>query len=373
MILPLLLLAAHTSTASPARLDREGLSDALRASEHRWFAGAYLQSYVGYRAEWRGALQENAFELDRLELGAAVGVSGVAAVVASIDTIRSAGPASFQGIDGDAIVVRARTAYALAALDLGPISLSASAGLVPDLWIEALEAVHPLRAVGPSAAERIGAFSPSDLGGSVELGGFGGRLRLTAALTNGEGIDQVERNAGKNLSVLLRGVPLEFAFLDRAAQVSLALFYRDGSLGFGSARAHRLGAALALSHPRGGLALELDELWGLRDRAEVHGRAFSASAWAMVLAERLGAFARVQRLDENLDLAGAGTNRLDLGVIGMLAASELGLRVRLFIGYQGERAGTSAGPVPGVPAAVSADRLMLTLDAAAALTTGVRP
>jgi hypothetical protein len=305
------------------------------------------------------------FALTRAELGTCATYHGIGGFVLNVEAVRSAGPESLLGINGDSLILRAKHAFGFSRMTLGPGELTAQFGLVPDPWTQTLEGRYDLRGVAPTLSERAFFFDTSDLGATLEYTVLDGRLGLRFAYLNGEGRNQIEQNSGKNLNIVLSGRPLE---LDLAGplQVDLHFGYRDGSLGTGRSRNHRLFGAMTVLHPRVKGGLEWSEAFGYLGRGEVNARLVGAWASGTILDPFLGLYARFDHLNQATGVSGATANRFEIGLysdaLGQTDPSTP-FRMRAYLGYANESFGDSAGPLPGVPTAADGHTITIGIEA----------
>lgn len=154
--------------------------------------------------------------------------------------VRSASEGSLLGVAGDSFVFRVREGYAGYWL-FGHLDFRA--GLLPTLTIPVVESSWKLRALNPSAVERVGFGSPADLGATI-VGhlprGFGW---VGVGAYNGEGYARPELNRGKNVEIAAEIHPL--AFIDAVKPLTVFGSYQSGSSGTGLSRADRIHAGLA--------------------------------------------------------------------------------------------------------------------------------
>ncbi|MBK9033661.1 MAG: hypothetical protein IPL61_20750 [Myxococcales bacterium] len=284
-------------------------------------------------------------DLERAELGGAA-TADHAFGVATLEAVRSAAPSSAMGIDGDSLVIRIRHA-AVGGRWRGPraLTVEGSLGVVPDAWIAIHDDDRP-RALGRPLVEDAGLVLASDLalGARVALGDT---LALAVQVGNGEGARDVERNRGKSTTVVVSArrqvAPL--------GELAVHGYGRDGSVGPGSARSHRLGGALAWHRPGGAAAsVELVRAWGVDAQADA--TALALSAWLDVpLPARLGVAARGDRLIVDGPTTSLVTWRTTAAGWYRLAP---GVRVELALEL--ERADADAAPLPGAAGATDATR-----------------
>lgn len=307
-------------------------------------AGAIVSSTAG--------LQDRRFTLERAEVGAGVVVGDRATGELVLEAVRSAGPDSAAGIDGNSILARLKRAALGGRADLpGAVELTGSLGLVADPWLAAL-GDFPLRALGVAVAEDQGLVASSDLGLSVTAR-HRGLARLTLAVTNGEGAHQVERNQGKDTAVVATVRP-PLARLGLGV-VELHLYGRDGSRGPASLRSHRVGGAVLWHHPRAAAGVDLLRAWGVGDHADVS--AWAVEAWADVrLYRALGLTVRWDRTE--LTGPPGGDDAPDRWRVASGIWLDLAGAVRVLGAVQLERAGPGA-PLAGLSTATDATRFMI--------------
>lgn len=299
-------------------------------------------------AEAAGGVTATRFELERAEVGGDVtaGAHGVGAL--TLEAIRSAGPASAMGIDGDSLVVRLRHAALGGRWAAGAtLTVTGRLGLVPDPWTAAL-VDHPARALGRALTEEAALIAPSDLGAELTLAA-GAWLRVVIVVGNGEGARDVERNRGKTTSAVTRVAWRAPA----VGELALLGYGRDGSVGPGAVRSHRLGAALTWHHARGAAGVEVVRGWGVD--AQPDARALAATAWLDVpIVAAAGVTARADRL--SLDGGDAAVARW-IGRGAAWWALAPGARVELAV--ERDQADAAAAPIPGAAAATDATRVLL--------------
>ena len=337
---------------------------------------------TGYRYQNLAGDGFSSFSLDRAELGTALVWRPIDQLEAGarvrLEALRSAGPDSLQGIDGNALVVRAWQAFGQVSSHLGPIDLGLRIGLIPERWIEQVEKGHDIRAMAPLGSEARALFDTADLGASLTVSGWRSLIELDLEFVNGEGRSQREQNAGKNTTAILTVRPLRRPH--RAGPIELALHgvFRDGSIGPASARNHRFGGALSFRSPWAFGGAEYVHALGHRERGDV--RADVTSAWVSArfapwagrhfdpntrFSPWGGVYGRFEhaRLDVSLDDAAIDT--IGAGVFAELFPYRLrnAQRVRLYVGYEREIFGANAGALPGAPAAQSSHRVLVRLRA----------
>lgn len=108
-------------------------------------------------------------------------------VALRVEAVRSAGPMSLIGVDGNSLILRLAQAYGHAAVHVGPIDIGARFGQVPERWIEQLEKGYDTRGADPLGSDRVLMFDRADLGATLALSGWKGRFDVDASFTNGEG------------------------------------------------------------------------------------------------------------------------------------------------------------------------------------------
>jgi hypothetical protein len=143
-------------TAPYCNLDPKG-KDACLTLDSELFTGFRRSALAGGRK-----LSE--FALDRAELGTQMWWRphwrvdlGVAL---RVEAVRSAGPQSLIGIDGNSLVMRLAQAYGHGAVHLGPIDIGVRFGQIPERWIEQLEKGYDTRGADPLASDRVADVRP---------------------------------------------------------------------------------------------------------------------------------------------------------------------------------------------------------------------
>ena len=231
--------------------------------------------FGGFRYADSPSQSFNEFNLERVELGLQSQTHARWGGELRVEGIRSAGPNSLIGVDGDSLVTRVKRAWGYGSQRWGQWSLHGRIGLIPDSWHEVVMNAYPLRALGPSQGEREGFQDTSDLGGALYLGW--GHQRIFFNLTNGEGRRYQEQNKGKNI---LTGIALSTALSSEQSRLHLSIAYRDGSRGPGSGRDHRLYGATWWAHSRFNVGLKGARAWGLLNRPSL--LADSVQGWTAV-------------------------------------------------------------------------------------------
>jgi hypothetical protein len=325
------------------------------------------------RSALAGGRKFSEFALDRAELGTQlwwrphrrvdVGVA------LRVEAVRSAGPQSLIGVDGNSLVMRLAQAYGHGAVHVGPIDLGVRFGQIPERWLEQLEKGYDTRGADPLPSERVLMFDRADLGGSLTVSGWKGRVDLDVALTNGEGRAQVELNRGKNTTVIATVRPWRTRHARGPIALALHGHYRDGSFGVpvdgAAGRNHRAGAAITLQSPWAFAGAEYVRAFGYAaDPARVSD---AVGAWASAYAWQpwIGAMAKYDHIRQDVDAEGGQvhvvTAALLSDVFGYTFRNRR--RLRLYAGYQYEGYGPNSGPVPGAPEAATTHRFMLQLTA----------
>ena len=368
---------------------RELLLDPEEVLQNQWPAAPYCnldprgkdacltldsELFAGFRRSAQaGGRKLSEFALDRAELGTQLWWrphwrldTGVAT---RIEAVRSAGPQSLIGIDGNSLVMRLGQAYGHAAAHVGPISIGLRGGLIPERWLEQVEKGHDTRGVEALASERALMFDRADLGATLTVSGWKGRVELDASLTNGEGRAQQELNRGKNTTLILSVRPLRRRLPGGPLALAIHGLYRDGSYGLALAdaagRNHRVAAALTLQSPWAFAGAEYVRALGFNARPDLVSDALGAWASAYLFRNYLGIMASYAHIRQDVATPGTRVDVVTAGLFGDVFGYRLRnrRRVRLHAGYQYEGYGAAAGPVPGAPEAATTHRFMLQLTA----------
>lgn len=325
--------------------------------------------FAGFRYDQVAGTGFGEFRLDRGEVGTGFVWKAheriEAGAVVRLESLRSAGPDSLVGIDGDSLVVRLLETYGHVAAHLGPIDVGARVGLVPERWIEQVQKVYDTRAVEPIPSERAAFFDRSDVGATVTVSGWRGLVELDLQVVNGEGRAQKELNPGKNTSAMITARPLRRRLPKGPLTLAVHGAYRDGSLGVGSLRNHRGSVALGLSSPWVYAGFEYSHALGYQARGDVAANALGAWASGHVLSPWLGLMAKYDRIQADLETGGSVVQAATAGVFTDLFPfiDRNRRRLRLYAVYQHEGYGDAAGPLPGTPEALTTHRFMLQLQA----------
>lgn len=368
-----IVLACHGASAQELEPLAEVADSAPVSEQGRGVAGIpQLQSHVAgelfssYRYNRVDGDDVNEFVLDRGELGLVLGYDGVAGGEVRIEAIRSAAPGSVMGIDQNSLVVRLKRAWGFAGVQLGPVRVEAQGGLIVDPWIGALERTYAFRDFSPTLAERAQYFDTSDLGGAISASmGEGDAFRLTVAVTNGEGRNQIEQNDGKNLTGVFSARLASFGLAGRRASLWTHLAGRDGSVGTASAQDRRVAGAIALEGgPTRGAGVEVVRAFGLGSRSGQDSQGLAA--WLVTDFHPLGVgwgglAARWDFIDQDLEPEGSWISVVRAGLFAEPLPATMQERLRIYLAYEGERFGSTAGPFPGSPDAADADRLLVIL------------
>ncbi len=324
-----------------------------------------LEVFGGYRHALTDAGGPSAFVLDRAEVGAAFDWRRRGGVELRLESVRAAGPDSAFGVDGNSLLVRVKRAWGYLAFDFEPARLTLGAGLVPDPWVATLEPHYAARDLAPLLSEGGAFFDTSDLGASLALA-LWDRLTLHAAFSNGEGRNEVERNGGKNLTLVLSGSLLDVQLGGEPGTLVAAASWRDGSLGFGSAQNHRLAGAFVFDHARWFGGVEVAHAQGYGGRADLDVLGVGGWAGGFVWERWIGVAARIDWLSpqpsEDAGDADADELRLRLALMSEPLVDIPGLeRLRVLVAWDRHQPGTDAAPLSGAANAVTTDALTLTL------------
>lgn len=245
-----------------------------------------LRAEVFTRAEYvqRRGQDLRQFRLDRAQLGADVAIGAASdpqafTLAIELESLRSAGPQSTVGLDGDSLFVRPRRAeLAARVLRRAGVVGHVRGGLVDDPWIAWLDQSTPLRALGATASEGELGWPASDVGVTAHV--RHPRVAVSAAALTGEGRRYPERNDGVNLSAQVEVAAWPDPSREAPPRVAVAATYRDGSIGPAALRDHRAGLAATLRLPAVKAGVEAVHAWGYSGDAAL--RAWSGAAWADV-------------------------------------------------------------------------------------------
>ncbi len=318
--------------------------------------GLGAEVFGGWQAAWREDDSFNAWELDRAELQGRWSATPDVGLVVIAEVVRAAGPRGFFGVDGDSLVARLKQGWAFAGRDLGPVVLEARAGLIPDVWIEAIEADYWVRGFAATLSEAGQFFDTSDLGGSLHAGFFEDRLRLAVSLTNGEGRNLREQNRGKNITGLVSYDLWRADTQDH--RLSLYLGARDGSVGAASAPDHRLAAGASYISPVAGGGAEWVVGRGYAGHGSQEPLGFGAWGWVRPWQTFPGAVVRADRLLTDRHIGDSHRTVLQVGLFqDLVPPASRGQRMRAYLAYDRSFSGEFAAPLPGVPEAADEQRL----------------
>ncbi len=324
------------------------------------------QLYAGYRFLVSEPALFHEFVLERADVGIGYGFDDWLGFVVRYEAIRSGGPDSLFGVDGDSILSRFRHAFAFAEPGYGPVTLTLRAGLIPDVWIDTVQAEYDLRGLVPLAAERRAFFDTSDLGVSAAASLFDGILEARASFTNGEGRIQREQNFGKNTTALVSLRTPAWLVFSRPMRLAAHAAYRDGSLGAGSAPDHRVAGAATLAHPWFHLGLEAVYAFGHQGRGDLQTHAVGVWADTVIVPRVLGVAVRYDRFGTNGWAPSSGVHNLQAALFTdpfVRPAQDGASRVRLYGCLTGQLVEAEAGPLPGVPQASNHVQVQFGLEA----------
>jgi hypothetical protein len=323
--------------------------------------------FAGYRYNTVGGEGFSEFVLDRGEIGTGLTwkplqrVEG--GVVLAVEAVRSAGPQSLIGIQGNSLVVRLLETYGNLAIHASPIDIGLRVGLVPERWIQQVEKGYDTRGLLALGSDDGRFFDRSDLGATLTLSGWKGLVELDLEYFNGEGRAQQELNAGKNTTVMATVSPLRRQTKKGPMTLSLRGGYRDGSLGVASLRNHRGAAAATFASPWAYAGFEYAHALGIDGQPGVVANTLAGWASGHVWAPWIGLMAKYDRTQQNLDDSASTVQRITAGVFSDLFPyiDRNRRRLRLYVSYQYEGYGEAAGPLPGTPEAANTHRVLLQL------------
>lgn len=333
-----------------------------------------LESQVFVGGEWLSTQEESfqQFFLSRAEAGLWSFWDARRDLGAELrlEAVRSAGPQSVLGVDGDSLVLRVKRGWGFARHHWGPVGAEARLGLIPDPWVDVLVRHYPLRGLSASLSERGLFFDTSDLGAALHLELLEGLAQLRLALTNGQGRNQIEQNSGKNTTALLLLRPLSRPTASgQPMELRLLGAWRDGSQGVGAARDHRLALGALWTSPWADLGAEWIQAWGYLGRGELKARGLGLWGSAPLGLPWLGAALRLDHLLTDVDqpetsqITATGALYVDLAPPAQPPTPR---RMRLYLAYSQEVFGQQAGALPGAPALSDVQRVMLLLSVGSA-------
>ncbi len=324
--------------------------------------------FAGYRASWIGGDPFNEFRLDRAEVGTGLLWKPFdrleTGATVGVEAVRSAGPQSLTGIDGDSLVVRLLDAYGHAALHVGPIDLGLRGGLVPERWIEQLEKGYDTRGFDALGSDRLRFFDRSDLGVTLTASGWKGLVDVDLEIVNGEGRAQRELNKGKNITAMVTVRPWQRDHAKGPMVVALHGAFRDGSIGVASAADRRGAAAVTFASPWVYGGLEYVHALGFGGRSDRTSNDIGVWVSGRVLPRWLGLLGKYDRFQQEL-----GEPDTVVHMISLAAFSDVfphidrnRRRVRIYAGWQHERYGDAAAPLPGATQALVTHRVLVQLE-----------
>ncbi|MBX3131553.1 MAG: hypothetical protein KF718_32850 [Polyangiaceae bacterium] len=322
----------------------------------------------GYRYARVGGDTATEFDLDRADAGLGLVWRHSALIDGGVnwgvEAIRSAGPQSLIGVDGDSMVVRMLEAYGHGALHAGPVDVGVRVGLLPERWVEQVSKGYDLRGIDALTSDRL-LFDRSDLGATLTASALNGMVELDLQYVNGEGQAQREQNTGKNSTVMLTVRPLMLESASGPTTLALHAAYRDGSLGVASVQNHRAAGAVTFASRYGYAGAEYVRATGVEGQPERRSTVLGFWASGHLLAPYLGLLFKFDRVDQDTSVEDATVTRLTAGVFSdLFPYVERNLRrLRLHAAYRRESYGDAAGPLPGAPEASLTHSLLITLQA----------
>ncbi|MFZ9889357.1 MAG: hypothetical protein ACO3JL_17830 [Myxococcota bacterium] len=324
------------------------------------------QLYTGFESDWVEGVAAPRFTLARADLGFGYGFSEHTGVLLRFETIRSAGPESLYGIDGNSLLARVRHGFGYARGAFGPVEVEARLGMVPDVFLDTVLSTFDLRVTGPLAAEQSGLFDTSDLGASVALSAWQGVIDVRLALTNGEGRAMTEQNGGKNTTVAASLRTPRFFLLGEPGQVGVHLVGREGSRGLASVASHRVGGALSFAHPAFHLGGSYVYGFGVEHRSDRQAHVLELWADSVLWPRALGAFARYRRFGTDGFLEDTAVHHWQGGLyVTLFADAQRNVpdRLRLYAGSNLTHHEELAGPLPGSAAAADTVGALVLIEA----------
>jgi hypothetical protein len=362
-IIPLSLLASiaraqpaeNTDVSDVSEVDDTSSVTSKSATEQPAF-DVLGEVFSEYSYSEVASQKQNAFEMTRAEVGIQRFGKHTIGGEIRLETIRSAGPNSFSGIDEDSLLVRLKRAWGFALHRHGDFEAEARLGLVPTPWIEAVEVDYGMRFLAPSVGERLLFYDTSDIGANVRLA-YADRVHLSYALLNGEGRNQREQNRGKTSQGVVTIKALSTPVAGEPLTLRVHLGGQEGSQGAGAARNHRLSAAATFVHPRVALGVEVHQSLGFEEVSTRKSRA--ASLWLRAHYKHLGATLRIDDHEADLDREMTGSRFYLAGLFAMKRASMMTLRLGLVARI--ERSEANATVLPGLAFAGSQNALLLVL------------
>lgn len=324
--------------------------------------------FTGYRASWVGGDPFNEFRLDRAELGTGLLWKPFerleTGATVGVEAIRSAGPQSLTGIDGDSLVIRLLDAYGHAALHVGPIDLGLRGGVVPERWIEQLEKGYDTRGYDALVSDKNKYFDRSDVGISLTASGWRGLVDVDLEVTNGEGRAQRERNRGKNTTAIVTVRPFQRDHTKGPIVVAVHGAFRDGSIGIASAADRRGSAAATFASPWVYGGFEYVHALGFAGRSDLRSNALGGWVSGRVLPRWLGLLAKYDRVQQDLSQRGSVVHSVSFAAFSDVFPhiDRNRRRVRVYAGYQLERYGDAAAPLPGAGTAITTHRVLVQLE-----------
>lgn len=366
-----------TSSTAPVSLP-SSWAPPLTGDDSGFFAAAQL--FTALEAPLSPAQQQvwPRFTIERAEFGGGFVHERWLQAVVRLEAVRSASPQSAFGIDGNSLLPRFRLAYGAVTPSFTvpvvgvDIEVVARGGLIPEPWLERLEARSATRGLLPLPGERAGVIGTSDLGASVSASLNHGLVDVVVAVTNGEGKTDEERNAGKTIEAVVGTTPVVLDVFGEPLSLAAHAGWRDGSVGVSSTRAHRGLFALTASHPWFHIGGEGVYALGVDDRGDREVAVVGVFADAPIVPGWLGAVARYDLVADVAVRAAADARThavlgglfCDFGhpeVVGRTAGSML-RRLRLYATAEARHAEAGAIVVGSSDAADSV-RLLLTLEA----------
>ncbi len=300
----------------------------------------------------------NEFFLKRAELSFKASYLSYFGGKITFEAVRSGTAASNSGIDGNSILLRVKNAYGFLNKDFSFVNIEAKAGIIPEPYIASIESIYEYDGLKKSFAEKSEIYVTSDAGVSAAVSFFDKRISLTLMLSNGEGYNEIERNNGKNLSLMISSIPLK----TENNLIMLSGNYRNGSIGFDSAKnsafSGMIGWKMRTYNINTGIEYSMADGFGGISERKIH--ALGIWAGGDIWKDCIGIFSRYDSILDDSAWHNAGMKEITAAFYVDIMKIEESI-LRLYLSYSKIDAEENYGTLPGGGNIFDEDRISVNL------------
>lgn len=293
----------------------------------------------------------SAFELAKAEAWIAPHW-GAAQAELRLESVRSGGEHSSQGIAENSLVLRVNRAWAGAmfgdntgqSASTGNVQVGIRAGLIAHPWFAGTEFIGKRRDIATSAVERYAMAPRSDMGAMASVGmPHLANAVVSLSVLNGEGLGQREQNNGKGTVASLQLDIARLPIGGESVPLRLALLAQESSIGQAASADHRLGASLFTASRH----VQLGVTWMAAEQLDARGtvRPWLVSAHADTRIWRNETLAAGALAQASTLRARGQRVQTDATLVGWVALPQA---VRAYAGVQILDVSDDAGPLAGV-------------------------